>query len=257
MLTSVQAQNASSRRASAFEARLVPMMFLWVVMLSFASGLRMAFAVRPVRDALDYVFVAAPYVLMIAVPVVAMAIALRRFPAGVVHPQPRFRLAVIGRWRSVDPIGARSDKLFGPRGIMLSLLAGILLNIPVRAIEFLVAVPAAGSGAPHWYGMLFGVLLGDLLLMSSLYAITFVAALRAVPHFPRMIAAVWMVDLAMQFVIAHLLAHTAGLPPSVAAAISILLGGNLKKVLISAALWTPYLLLSRRVNLTYRMREPA
>ena len=257
MLTSVTVQNTSSRAGSAFEARLVPMMFLWVVMLSFASGLRMAFAVRPIRDALDYAIVGAPYLLVIAVPVVAMACALRRFPAGAVYPQPRFRLAVIGRWRAADPIRARSDKLFGPRGIMLSLLAGILLNIPVRAIEFLAAVPAAGSGAPHWYTILFGALLGDLLLMSSLYAVTFVAALRAVPCFPRLIVIVWMVDLAMQFVIAHLLAHTVGLPPSVSAAASTLLDGNLKKVLISAALWTPYLLLSRRVNLTYRLREPA
>jgi hypothetical protein len=36
-----------------------------------------------------------------------------------------------------------------------------------------------------------------------------------------------------------------------------MLEGNLKKVLISVAIWLPYLLLSRRVNLTYRLRVPA
>jgi len=30
-----------------------------------------------------------------------------------------------------------------------------------------------------------------------------------------------------------------------------------KKALISIAIWLPYLLLSRRVNLTYRLRVPA
>ena len=36
-----------------------------------------------------------------------------------------------------------------------------------------------------------------------------------------------------------------------------MLDGNVKKVLISAALWSPYLLLSRRVNVTFRSRVPA
>jgi hypothetical protein len=36
-----------------------------------------------------------------------------------------------------------------------------------------------------------------------------------------------------------------------------MLEGNLKKVLISVAIWLPCLLLSRRVNLTYRWRVPA
>jgi hypothetical protein len=36
-----------------------------------------------------------------------------------------------------------------------------------------------------------------------------------------------------------------------------MLTGNVKKVLISMALWLPYLLLSTRVNVTYRHRVPA
>ena len=36
-----------------------------------------------------------------------------------------------------------------------------------------------------------------------------------------------------------------------------LLEGNVKKVLISVALWLPYLLMSTRVNVTYRSRIPA
>ena len=56
---------------------------------------------------------------------------------------------------------------------------------------------------------------------------------------------------------AELVAGTPGLPPAVAGALHDLLDGNVKKVLISVALWLPYLLLSRRVNLTYRSRVAA
>jgi len=47
------------------------------------------------------------------------------------------------------------------------------------------------------------------------------------------------------------------LPPQVATALHGLLDGNVKKVLISVALWLPYLLMSKRVNVTYRHRVPA
>jgi hypothetical protein len=47
------------------------------------------------------------------------------------------------------------------------------------------------------------------------------------------------------------------LPPRVVTALEPLLSGNLQKVLISVGLWAPYLLLSKRVNLTFRHRVPA
>jgi hypothetical protein len=97
----------------------------------------------------------------------------------------------------------------------------------------------------------------DVVLFSSLYMIAFVAALRRVPLFPRLLVAIWMCDLATQLVIAQLVVGAGGLPDTVAAALHGLLDGNVKKVLISAALWLPYLLLSRRVNLTYRSLLPA
>jgi len=43
-------------------------------------------------------------------------------------------------------------------------------------------------------------------------------------------------------------------PAAVAAALQHLLHGNVTKVLISATFWLPYLLLSERVNVTYRSR---
>jgi hypothetical protein len=53
------------------------------------------------------------------------------------------------------------------------------------------------------------------------------------------------------------MAGTEGLPAGVGSALHGLLDGNAKKVLISVALWLPYLLLSTRVNVTYRNRVPA
>lgn len=77
------------------------------------------------------------------------------------------------------------------------------------------------------------------------------------PLFPRLLVAIWGLDLTMQLVIAELVAGAPNLPRDVAGALQTLLEGNVNKVLISIALWLPYLLLSRRVNLTYRNRVPA
>jgi hypothetical protein len=42
-----------------------------------------------------------------------------------------------------------------------------------------------------------------------------------------------------------------------AEALQSLLYGNIEKTLISVTIWLPYLLLSKRVNITYRHRLPA
>jgi hypothetical protein len=75
--------------------------------------------------------------------------------------------------------------------------------------------------------------------------------------FPRLLAAIWLADITMQLVTAQLMAQAGNVPPQVAEALHSLLSGNIQKVLISVAIWLPYLLLSRRVNVTYRSRVPA
>ena len=92
------------------------------------------------------------------------------------------------------------------------------------------------------------------LYMTSLYSIAFVAALRRVPLFPRLLVAIWMIDILMQIVIAKLTVSAGGIPHAVAMPLQGMLTGNIQKVLISVCLWLPYLLLSRRVNVTYRSR---
>ena len=88
--------------------------------------------------------------------------------------------------------------------------------------------------------------------------VAFVAALRRVRHRSRgLLAAIWACDIAMQLGTASLVDHAGHVPPAVADALTTMLTGNVKKTLISIGLWLPYLLLSTRVNVTYRHRVPA
>ena len=148
----------------------------------------------------------------------------------------------------------RLHPLYGTSGFMVSLLVGMLLNVPVRALEYLAGVPAMNEAAPGWARTLHMMMTLDVVLMTSLYSVAFVAALRHVPLFPRLLAAIWGLDLAIQLVTADLVSRTSDLPMEVATALQYLLDGNVKKALISVALWLPYLLLSKRVNVTYRSR---
>jgi hypothetical protein len=140
---------------------------------------------------------------------------------------------------------------------MVSLMVGMMLNVPVRALEYFAAMPPVGEGAPRWLSALHFAMTFDVVLFTSLYMIAFVAALRHVPLFPRLLAAIWCADLTMQLFTAELVVKAGHLPHGVALALESLLTGNVKKALISIALWLPYLLLSKRVNVTYRHRLPA
>ena len=231
---------------------------IWVLLAAFACGLRLSFPATP-YDAAPWMSETGllPYILVIGAPVGALLLGLRLFPAGRVHAQPTIRLAQIGRWRKIDCLKAREMSQFGLYGVMASLLVGIAVNVPVRTLEFLSAVPALGSYAPSWFVSLYSVMLADVVLLSCLYMFAFAMALRMVPLFPRFLAMIWGVDLLMQIGIAQWIARIDDVPHAVEMALADLLTGNVKKVLISAALWLPYLLLSERVNVTFRNRVSA
>jgi len=236
------------------EARLDRIMITWLLVAGFACALRIAFSPLAVPFDLDAVM---PYLLLVLAPFASMVLALRWFADGDSQPQPQVRLSRVGRWTSVVRREAMAHPLYGASGIMVSLLVGMLLNVPVRALEYLGAMPAISGPVPAWLSVLRTMMTLDVVLMSSLYAIAFVAALRRVPLFPRLLVAIWGIDLCVQLMTAELVARTPGLPGSVAAALQELLSGNVTKVLISAGLWLPYLLLSTRVNVTFRHRLPA
>lgn len=235
--------------------RLHQILQVWLLLAGLVAAARMSFAshVPPVAS----VSTGGSYLLVVIAPVFSTLLALRWFEDGDQQPQVGTRLAVVGRWRSISQHEAKHHPLYGANGIMASLLVGMMLNLPVRAAEYFVSMPPLPLDAPRWLSSLRFAMTFDAVLFGSLYMIAFVAALRKSPIFPRLLAAIWMADLAMQLITAHLVAEAGGVPPAVANALLHLLDGNVKKVLIGIALWLPYLLLSRRVNVTYRHRIPA
>ena len=234
------------------ETRLDRIMLGWLTLAGLASALRIA--TSPIPAGMPDLSVMAPYLLLVFAPIASMALALRWFANGERMEQPTTRLALLGSWRRLGAADAKRHALYGTTGIMVSLLVGMLLNVPVRALEYLAAIPALSGTVPEWLATLHLMMTFDVVLLSSLYTVAFVAALRRVPLFPRLLAAIWAVDLAMQLGIASIVAGTEGLPHGVAEALRNLLDGNAKKVLISIGLWLPYLLMSKRVNVTYRHR---
>lgn len=246
-------QARSAALLASIESGLDRIMMGWLLVAGLASALRIGTSPAGSPDASTI----APYLLLILAPFASMVLALRWFADAEDQPQPTIRLARVGRWRSVAAGEARLHPLFGTGGLMVSLLVGILLNVPVRAAEYLTALPAISGNVPEWLSVLRTMMTFDVVVLSSLYAVAFVAALRRASLFPRLLVAIWGLDLAMQLIVAEFVAATPHLPPKVADALHALIEGNVKKVLISAALWMPYLLLSRRVNVTYRHRIPA
>lgn len=233
------------------EAGLGRIMLGWLLIAGLATALRIA--TSPIRGSIEPATVA-PYLLLMFAPLMSMALALRWFADVGRDPQPAIRAALAGRWRQLPIARARRDRYYGTGGLMVSLLIAILLNVPVRAFEYLAAMPALSGPVPEWLSLLHLMMTIDVVLLTSLYAIAYVAALRHVPAFPRMIVAIWALDLGMQIAIQRLMAGVADLPGAVAGPLQSLIEGNVLKVLASISIWLPYLLLSKRVNVTFRHR---
>jgi hypothetical protein len=247
-------QSKSAGLLSTLETRLNRIMLGWLFLAALASATRVgASPVYGPIDAADLL----PYALLTFAPAASMLLALRWFSNGDSFAQPAFHLSQLGRWRPVEVAEAKRHRLYGAGGIMVSLMIGMLLNVPVRAAEYLTTMPMLSGTVPHWLSTLHFMMTLDVVLLSCLYSIAFVAALRRVPLFPRLLVAIWATDLFMQIATAATVSQVGGLPQPVATALHGLLDGNVKKVLISIALWLPYLVLSKRVNVTYRRRVPA
>lgn len=251
-------QRMHSRSAAlllTLDSRLDRILQAWLLLAGLISAARIAFT--PVSAPAASFSIFGSYILLVLAPFASTILALRWFRDGHLQSQPSMRLAVWGRWRSVSLAEAERHRLYGSSGIMASLLVGMMLNVPVRAAEYLAAMPPVSMAGPAWLSSLHFAMTLDAVLFGSLYMIAFVAALRRVPLFPRLLVAIWIADLGMQLFTANLVARSGPLPPAVADALHSLLAGNVKKVLISAGLWLPYLLLSTRVNVTFRHRVPA
>lgn len=192
----------------------------------------------------------------LAGPAIALVCILKHLRPDELH-ESRDRPARLGRWRRVGAIERRALEAYGTAGLLSMLLGGLLLNIPVRAFEFLTAMPTPLIHAPAWYLMLYSLMLTDLMLLSTCYATLVGLAIRHVPAFPKLLLATWLLDILMQIAIGAITTSFVNMPQAVEAQLGALLTGNIKKVAISMAIWLPYLVLSPRINLTFRHRLPA
>ena len=250
-------QKMRARSASlliTLDNKLDRILFWWLIIAGTASIARIA--LTPHKLPMAPVSTFASYMLLVVAPFASTLLALRWFSDGDLHPQPSIRLARVGRWIPISRQQAQAHPLYGTTGIMVSLLVGMMLNLPVRAAEYFAAMDPLPQAAPHWLSVLHFAMTLDVVLFGSLYMIAFVAALRRMPLFPRLLLVIWLADLTMQLATAQMVSAT-HIPAPVADAVHTLLIGNVKKVLISIGLWLPYLLLSTRVNVTFRHRIPA
>jgi hypothetical protein len=235
------------------DLRMESVIIGWIgvtVLLGFA---KIALASACLTGSVDALVTLLPYLLMAFAPIAGYRVAAGSFPRGLISAQPAVRLCRFGTWRQLDPLTARQNVAFGPTGLMASLVAGILLNVPLRSLEFILSIPAIPVRAPDWAHGLMAMMTLDIVTMNFFYMVCFVMALRSVSLFPRMLLFAWGMDLLMQLAIAHF-AAVQNLPASVSGALQYLLLGNIKKVLISPFIWLPYLILSDRVNVTFRQR---
>lgn len=259
MIRLVQAYAAGLERRSRIVPRVLarriePILIAWLVAVMLGSLPKLLFAASPVNGPADLAALALPYLLIASAPLAGYLLAAAFCPAGRPAPATHTRLSFYGKWRKLSSASAQASPLYGPSGFLASLLIGLLLNVVVRSGEFMVAVPAINGHAPAWGQQLFLIMSADVIVMSFFYTVCFVMALRAAPLFPRMLLYCWTLDVAAQLIIAQQVGAMRGVPASVSGALLTLLDGNVTKVLISVAVWLPYLILSERVNVTYRQR---
>lgn len=247
----------SVRFVAPMEDRVRALLLGWTIIVAAICLLRILSPATPASGAASALILFVPHMLILTSPFLAYWTANALFPRGMDFAQPEIRLARVGRWRALDALSVRSHPAFGPVGIMASLLLGMLLNVPLRTAEFMVSVPAMTGAAPEWGQMIYFAMASDLIVMNFLYTLCFFMALRRMPFFPRMLLVTWGIDVVSQLMIAQYVSGAPHLPAQVASAIAPLLESNLKKAFISIVVWMPYLLLSERVNVTYRWRQPA
>ena len=249
---------AQSQRIAGFlDRRITLLMAIWFALAALAGSIKILYliAIAPKAATLATVFaLIIPYALIALAPSAGYMVVVRCFATGAMAAQPRLRLAKLGSWSSVSPGEARQHQNFGMSGLLVSLVAGLLLNLVMRLGEYVLAMPAIPRAAAPWAQAMFDAVTFDLIYLSFLYSVCIAMALRVAPLFPRMLVYTWLCDILMQVAIARYTIGAGGLPGEVAAPLQFFLDANIKKVMISVVLWLPYLLVSNRVNITFRQR---
>jgi hypothetical protein len=226
----------------------------WAGLFLLFASFRILASPRFTPTPQDWLGLLGPYALIALAPLAGFVLGEACFPRQA-RVQPRgVSLSQWGRWRKLKVGEARLHPLFGPAGFLASLLIGLLLNVGMRSFEFLLAMPALTSQAPTWGRELFVMMGASVGVMAFFYMVAFAFALHSVTLFPRMLGFAWLLDILIQLLIAQRIGAMPDVPAAVAVPLADLLRGNITKVLISALVWLPYLILSERVNVTYRHR---
>ena len=130
---------------SSLETGSIASCFAWLFLAGLACAARVALSPLKAPLGLD---ILAPYLLLVCVPVVSIGLALRWFADGDDQVQPEFRCRGLANGEtSIDPkrgvtaCTARAE-------FMVSLLIGILINVPFRAIEYLARCPRSRVSFP-------------------------------------------------------------------------------------------------------------
>lgn len=248
---------AESQQIAAFlKRRIAWLLVIWAALALLGGMWRVKVLIAAMPQALEAKSLAAfmaPYLLIAAAPALGWFLASRAYPEHGA-PQPEVRMSVFGRWRRLAPDQARRHGDYGVAGFLTSLSAGLLMSMLMRLGQYLMAVPAMPATAPQWGLTWFQLMTADLIVLSFMYFTCFTMALRAAPMFPRMLLLTWLYDIIMQNMIARQLAAADSVPAVVMGPLEQFLSGNVQKVLISMVIWLPYLIVSRRVNLTFRHR---
>ena len=154
---------ARALASRARNARLFPGKFL--VALPFISkiwlgvaGMLIAFRMLAASGPLS-LWHCAQLILALALPVFVLQAVLDRYPAHSLSNQPSLRLARLGRWRQIPALECSAFEKYGSGGLLTMLIAGLLLNIPVRVFEFMAAMPAPKLHTPSWYLSLHDIML--------------------------------------------------------------------------------------------------
>ena len=247
-----------SRRVAGFlDRRMNVVLAGWVLVTLALAGLKLTLliAAHPKLARADLLASMAGFYLLVAMaPVLGFIVAEAIFPKGRQAAQPTFTLCRVGRWVNVPAADARQKENFGMSGLLVSLVAGLCVSIALRMVEYFLSMPAVPDIAPVWAVAMFRIMTFDLIYFSFLYSVCIAMALRAAPLFPRMLCFTWLCDLLMQIAIARFTVGVGGLPDEVSSALQPYLLMNIKKILISVVIWFPYLVVSRRINLTFRQR---
>ena len=233
--------------------RLELLALVWLAFVVLVAALKMSARAVPLADLRDFAEMAFPYYLIAFAPLAGFYLGRAAFRRN--RRQPSTRLAFLGRWKPLSYKSARQHPSFGASGLLVTLLIGLLFGVAMRTVEFALSVPALNAHAPDWAFGLYLIAGAEVAVMNFLYMICFVMALRRVPLFPRMLLFVWLVDLASQLALARYYARL-GLPDAATEALTTMLTNNANAVLLGVAIWLPYLILSERVNVTFRHRAP-